>query len=198
MKKLLAVILVALLSSVALGQPTVGVFFSQDGPYDDAATNFDVTPNAPFNAYIVALGAESIESLSAYELGLTLPAGAFTLSVTGPNGWTNFGSATNHLVGFGAGGAGFPMPGTDGTVVLCTIQMLTGSTDAATIELGPADPPSDPGWGGALLVPTEDVNNPVRATTAGGEENGIVATLNSDGITPVESQTLSGVKTLFR
>jgi hypothetical protein len=197
MKKLLALILVALLSSAAFGQPTLGLFFS-DTTFDDSTTNFNAIANVPFDSYIVMLGGEDFTAVGVYEVGITLPASVFTLNVEGPNGWTNFGGNTNHLVGFGANDLGFPIPGANGAVVLCTMQLMATTTDALVIEFGPADPPSVPDWDGPVVADSDDVNTLIPAPTTAGEMNGVVATLNGAGITAVESETFSDVKDLFR
>jgi hypothetical protein len=166
--------------------PRVGVFFDQD-EYTDANRYYNFTPNVPFDMYIVALDADEIASLAAYELGLTLPAEMFTVDVSGPNGWTNFGGNTNHLVGFGAGGAGYPIPGPDGAVVLCTVQVLMTGGDG-WIEIGPADPPSDPDWDGPVLVAAGDLNDLIRAEVVTGGPNGPVAYVTSQS---TEAESIS-------
>jgi hypothetical protein len=194
MKKMLALALVALMAGGALAQaPEIGMFFS-DTDFTEMNTNHDVTPGSAFDGYVVVFGTD-FDALVAYEVGISAPADIFILEMGGPEGygWTNFGgSGTNHLVGFQT-----PLPMMEGGTVVAIGQFLTSSTDPAVFEFGPADPQSDPDWDGALLVDAADVNNPVQTMLVTGEMNGVVATLNGDGVVAVENQTLSGVKALF-
>ncbi len=103
MRRVACVALVALLlSSAAFAQNDnmIGMFFTNDlaaindgidagGPHPD--TNF---PNTftPFFGYIVLVN-PTVDSVAAYECSLELSdPSVFLLGVTGPNGWTNFGS----------------------------------------------------------------------------------------------------------
>ncbi len=193
MKKMLALALVALMAGGALAQaPEIGMFFS-DTDFNEMNTNFDAQANVPFNGYIVVSGVD-FDALVAYEVGISAPDGIFVLQMGGPEGygWTNFGGPTNHLVGFQT-----PLPMMEGGTVIAIAQFMMPNADPVVFEFGPADPQSDPDWDGALLVDAADVNNPVQTMLVTGEMNGVVATLNGDGVVAVENQTLSGVKALF-
>jgi hypothetical protein len=144
MKKLLALGLVALMATVALADPTtddmIGMFFS-NVDFSDASTNVNPAA-APFNAYIVILDA-SVPSVAAYEVGLMLSdPTVFILGVVGPNGWTNLGSPTNHIVGYAT-----PVPCADGQAVLATMTMLYTGVATVEISMGPATPSSFGGMG---------------------------------------------------
>jgi hypothetical protein len=191
MKKMLALALVALMAGGALAQgPEMGMFFDP-ADFNEDTTNFDVTPNAPFPAYLVVVGAQ-FDALAAYEVGISAPAEVFFIDVGGPNGWTNFGSNTNHLVGFQT-----PVPMMEEGTVVAEMQMLTASEAPLVFEFGPADPPSDPDWNGPIVLDAADLNTLIPANLVTGEPNGVIATLNGDGVVAVENQTLSGVKALF-
>jgi len=193
LKKLLALTLVALMAGAASAQPGLGMFFS-DTEFTDETTDF-VSTGSPFNAYIVLIGDPGFATVSGYEVGITEDSGGalFVLSVTGPNGWTNFGGNLNHLVGFQT-----PVPhGPDGTV-LCTLQMLYGGAGTVTFTFGASDPNSIDGWNGPVIADATNPNNLVAAFAAGGSTPGPVATVNGDGVTPVEQTSLSDVKSLFQ
>ncbi len=204
MKKLLALALVALMAGGAMALEYgdvgcgMGMFFSNT-EFSDATTNTNPTP-APFNAYIVAIDVQ-IESIGGYEVGITMDETAiFVLTVTGENGWTNFGTNTNHLAGFST-----PMTPSGGAVVLCTMQMLYSAADPQDIVFGPSTPsswgPENPQgilWDGpAIANASGDLLYTAFLTGGVSDAPSTVATLNGTGITATENHTLSGVKALF-
>jgi len=194
MRKLLVLAMLALLAGAASAQPCMGMFFS-DTEFTDETTNQDVTA-APFNAYIVVQGL-TIDAVNGYEVGIGLDASVFILGASGPNGWTNFGSNTNHLAGFGT-----PVPATNGAVVCCTLQMLYSGSDLIEITYGPADPASIPGFNGPVIADgsNPDILHQCALTNGGSFDEGtnVVATLHGPGIVAVEDHSLSSVKSLFQ
>jgi len=188
MKKLLALALVALMAGAAFAQPGIGVFFSATD-FVDANTNMD-TAGAPFNAYVVIIDSP-VSSIGAYEVGITISDPAvFVLSVTGPNGWTNFGSNTNHLCGFTT-----PVPVTEGAAVMATMNMLQSVATEATISMGPATPASIPDV--PAIADGADPDVLIACVLDSGDSAPVVATLNGDGIVAAEAHSLSSVKALF-
>lgn len=190
MKKVLALAVVAMMASFAVAQPGMGVFFS-DTEFTDATTN--TNPAGQFNAYLVLLNAD-FANVGGYECGLTISdAGVFVLSVTGPNGWTNFGGNTNHLCGYQT-----PLPvSQDMNAVLSTLQLLYSGAAEVTVSMGAATPPSVPAWDGPVVANAADPDNLIEVYCAGGETPGVVATLNGAGVTATEAKSLSDVKALF-
>jgi len=196
MKQMIAFALVALMAGGVTaqweGDNLVGMFFS--GDEFSSSTMCIQTPGAPFNAFIVTLNPE-MESVSGYEVGISISdPSVFVLSVTGPNGWTNFGDNTNHLAGYGT-----PLPVENNAAVLSIMQLLYAGSDEVEIMFGPADPPSIPEHDGPVLADgaNPDILVPCAYTTDPSLA-GNVAWLN--GIcdpTPVESQSFSSVKAIF-
>jgi len=204
MNKLLALLLVALMAGSVVAQDnanSLGLFFSDDvasiiaaddpdNPDDEAFSEFTNFENtfSPFNAYLILLY-PTVDSIAAYECGLAFDGGApFVLGVTGPNGWTNFGSNTNHLCGYQT-----PLPVVDGGAVLCTLNMLYTGTDAVFINIIPADPPSIPGV--PAIADGADPTNLVPLQLVNDE--GYVATIGGDGTVATEAASWSQVKGLF-
>jgi len=196
MKKLLVLGLVAVMATGALAQSSeenmMGMFFSPD-VFNDETTNF---PNTftPFNSYIVLLNA-TVPSVAAYEAGLMLSdPTVFLLNVDGPNGWTNFGGPTNHLVGFVT-----PVPAmADGGAVLSTIQMLYTGTATVEISMGPSSPSSFNSEGPGIAN-GENVDETFLCPLTSFQDGpwGVVATINGPGVVATEAQSLSSVKALF-
>ena len=202
MKTLLTLTLVVLMAGSAFAQldNSMGIFFV-DSDYHvpenaQANTNFD-TGAAPFNGYICMVGT-TMFSIAAYEVGIEITdPGVFLLSVDGPNGWTNFGDNTNHLVGFMT-----PVPCQAGYCVLSTIQFLYSGAETVEMLMGPSDPSSVEGAGPALADGANVDIVYVCNYTSGEELGGLVATLNGGGIQfpdviATETQSLSSVKALF-
>jgi hypothetical protein len=192
MKKLLALALVVMVAGGAIAQDEnmMGMFFS-DTEFTDATTSWTNT-FAPFNAYIVLLNA-TVETVGGYEVGIGIPGTVFLLSVTGPNGWTNFGGNTNHLCGYQT-----PLPRGEVGTVLSTVQMLYTGTDIVGILFGPATPATIPGVPVIADGANPDLVFACQLTAdANGPNPALVATINGPGIVATEEHTLSGVKALF-
>lgn len=197
MKSLLTLTLVVLMAGSVLAQDLLdnrmGIFFS-DMEFTEENTNFDPA-GAPFDAYIVIVQT-TMFSVGGYECGVAIDnAGVFVLAASGPNGWTNFGNNTNHLVGFQT-----PVPSDSGAAVLGVLNLLYSGTDLVNISMGPSDPSSVGGEGPAVA----DGSNPDILYTCPLTpcEGDIVATLNGPGIEfcdPVatESQSWTNLKALF-
>ena len=200
MKKLLALALVALMAGGALAQSSeenmMGMFFTNDlaaidanmGEMPHPDTNFPHT-FAPFFGYIVLLY-PTVDSVAAYEVGISISdPTVFLLNVSGPNGWTNFGSPTNHIAGFAT-----PVPCTDVGAVLQTINMLYTGTGMVTIAFGAADPSSFGGEGPGVADGANPENLILCPLTS---DVGYVATINGDGVVATEEHSYSAVKALF-
>lgn len=204
MKKLLALVFVAVMvgGAIADDAPGMGVFFS-DTDFTADQTNIVVdAPYAPFDAYLVVIDVP-LSSVGGYEVGLHLVDAAgdtmgtenyMIMSVGGPNGWTNFGTNTNHLVGYTV-----PVPLVDGACVLSTINMMMVLLDPLTIEVGPALPSSVGDEGPfPAIADGGDPNNLIACFATGGTTPGGVATINGEGSIATESRSLSSVKALFQ
>jgi hypothetical protein len=192
MKKLLGLALVALMAGGAFAQaPEVGMFFSST-EFTQDMTNFD-SIGAPFNGYIVCFSFDNVGSVGGYEVGINVPAALFLLTVGGPNGWTNFGSPTNQICGYG-----FPLPAPAEGVVLCTINMLyTGGPAPGVIEFHGSSPASIPGHDGVVIANGENPDELIACWLVTGQINGVVASVNGDGVVAVEDHTWTSVKNLF-
>ncbi len=200
MRTLLVLALVAVIAGGASATEfyeggVLGLYFS-DTDFTPLETNY-ITSSAPFNAYIVLLQSPT-STIGAYEVGITISdLSVFVLNATGPNGWTNFGSNTNHLCGYQVA---LPVDAND-SVVLGTLQMLYAGAGVVTIDFGPANPssfalpngPYDPAGGGIADGATPD--NLYHCALSTGDVVGTVATLNL--VVAAESRTLTGVKALF-
>jgi len=195
MKKLLALALVALMAGSAMALPGMGMFFSPDS-FTDEDTNIETTA-APFNAYLV-LFSSPYETIGGYVCGITISdPGVLIISVTGTNGWTNYGDNTNHLVGYGANEQPpLPFPAGSGAV-LSTLSMLQLVAAPADILLGPGVPPTIPGSPVIADGNNPDLLSSCWLTSGNDPAGGVVATLNGAGVTATESHTLSDVKALF-
>lgn len=200
MKKLLAFTIVALMAGSALAVPGMGVFFSNTD-FTAANTNFAPTAATPFNAYLVLMGAD-IAGVGAYEVGIQISdPTVLIIGVTGTNGWTNFGTNTNHLAGFGAGGQP-PLPLVNGTAVLATLNMMVFAGTPVEIALGPSTPSSE-GSGHPAIAAAENVDDLIYCGLTTGPHTadtfGLVATLNNadNGLVATEAQSLSAIKALF-
>ncbi len=191
MKTLLTIAMLALLTSGAAALEDhelnmMGVFFSPT-EFVDETTNLDTT-GAPFAAYLVLLN-PTVESVGGYEVSIRFePPLPFVLSVTGENGWTNFGDNTNHLCGYQV-----PLPSMGYGVVLATFTMLMTGTDYVEIWLGPSDPASIPGVPVIADGSNPDLLIPCNCTT----HDCMVATLNGDGVVATTDETWTSVKALF-
>jgi len=192
MKKLLVLGLVAVMATGALAQSSeenmMGMFFSNT-EFTDEYTNH-VNTFVAFNGYVVLLN-PMVEFVGGYELGISFSDPApFVLGVTGPNGWTNFGSLTNHICGYQIP---LPVENPDG-VVLVTMNMLHTAVDPVAISFGPSNPSSFGGEGPGIA---DGVNTDLLYLCPLTTPDGVVATVNGDGVVATESQSLSSVKALF-
>jgi hypothetical protein len=207
MKHLLALAFVALLAAGALAQDndnSLGMFFTSDiglilslddptNPPDEPMhpyTNLE-SGSAPGNGYIILLY-PTVDTIGGYELGIEFdPPTPFVLSVTGPNGWTNFGSNTNHLVGYQT-----PVPVADGGVVFATVSLLASGPETVNINFLAANPPSIPGV--PVIADGADPENLIACQLASAPQFWpTVATLNGEGVVAAETRSLSGIKALF-
>lgn len=192
MKKLLALALVVMMAGGALAQGAgMGIFFDP-AVFTDANSNLDPAAGTPFNAYLVLLGSP-FDTIGGYECSVAISdATVFVLTLTGPNGWTNFGGSNlNHLCGYQQA-LSTPAGGT----VLSTFNMIFSGANEVTMSIGAATPPSIPG------VPViANGANPEEllgcGLTSGSTVPDVVATLNGAGIVATESHTLTDVKALF-
>ncbi|HOX25042.1 MAG TPA: hypothetical protein PLL30_04690 [Candidatus Krumholzibacteria bacterium] len=191
MKKLLALALVALMAGGALADaPELGLFFSNT---EFVAANTNFNPGAvPFNAYIVLLPLGNVETVGGYEVGIGMPASVFVLSVSGPNGWTNFGNNVNHLAGYQQ-----PLPVGEMGAVLCTMQLFGGAGTPAVVEFYNANPPSIPSHPGPVIADGANPDILLSCFLVTGQINGVVATFNGAGVVATENHTWTGVKNLF-
>jgi hypothetical protein len=188
MRTLLIVSMIALLAGAASAQDgnQFGIFFS-DSDFTQENTNWD-TDAAPFNGYLVLVG-PTVSSVGGYECSIELSdATVFVLGVSGPNGWTNFGSNLNHLVGYQT-----PLPASLPGTVLATVNMLYTSMALVEIRIGPASPPSIPGV--PVIADGTDPENLIACSCV--TDDCLVATLNGDGVVATEDYSWSGVKALF-
>ena len=200
MKKLLALALVAVMAGGAMAQGAgtfnggMGVFFS-DTEFTDANTNLDPGIGVQFQAYLVVIDC-GLNTVGGYECGLELQGGSpFILGVSGPNGWQNFGTNTDHQVGYTT-----PLP-VDGNrnAVLMTFEMLYTAMDPVDIVLKGSVLQTLPGWDGPVLSDGSLPDDLYQCfiTGNGNGEPTVAATLYGAGVTATESRSLSSVKSLF-
>ncbi len=190
MRTLLTISILTLLAGTAFaqfpGDNLMGVFFS-DTEFTQETTNID-SGAVPFNAYLVLVNA-TVGTVGGYECAIDFAnPSIFVLSVSGPNGWTNFGDNTNHLCGYQV-----PLPSEQPGTVLATLQLLYSVTDPVEISLGPATPPSIPGDMAIANGANPDELIACPCLTA----DCVVATIWGDGVVATEDQTWSSVKSLF-
>ena len=193
MKKLLALALVAMMAGGAMAQVHngMGIFFS-DTVFDETTNTIAPAASTPFDMYLVLIAVD-FANVGGYECGIEFSeVGTLLLSVGGPNGWTNFGDNTNHLVGYQSA---LPVSG-DGSVVLATFSVMRLNTDAVDITLGPSDPASIPGV--PVVADHADPDNLHSCVlTSGATSPGVVANYNGSGIVATEASSLTDVKALF-
>jgi hypothetical protein len=173
-------------SGGAAASDVLGMFFDGDD-FEAESAAVNTTPGSPFYGYVVLLDA-SPSSVGAYEVGITFTSSSVTsLGVTGPNGWTNFGDDTNHLVGFVT-----PLPTNSSGTVLCTMNLMQMDSERVDIEFGPASPASISGV--PVIADGNDLQNLIECELYGGGP--VVASLNAP---PHQFQEipLSEVKALF-
>lgn len=213
MKTLMTVALMIILAGTALAQPenSMGIFFSSD-EFTAANTNLDTTPGQEIEAYIVAVNPTFV-FVAAYEVGLEISdASVFVLGLAGPDatwdsgayvypdgfsyGGTNFGDATNQLVGYT-----YPVPTYGTSVVLGKMRMLYTGQSTVEFSMGPSTPSSVAGAGPAMANGVNPDDLVACTYTSGPDQGGLVATFNGAGIEfPVatEAHSLSSVKALFQ
>jgi len=206
MKWLLIVAMSVLLAGAAAAQSwswyggAMGVYFS-DTEFTAENTNL-VTDANPFDFYVVLRDAQ-VATIGGYECGIEISEVAvFILAVTGPNGWTNFGHNTNHLVGYQV-----PVPvDANGNVVLCTMMALYVLGDPVDIIMGPSSPSTgDPNnnpwgysWNGPVIGEGADPNHLLccHLTSGAADYPDVVATLNGV-VVATETRNWSQIRTLF-
>jgi len=201
-KQLIAALIIIVLAGPVLAQVwdapnSMGLFFSETD-FSTDFTNADPASGEPFDAWIVVRWS-SLQFIGGYECSLDMPATVFVLSVGGPNGWTNFGSQTNHLVGYAT-----PVPAhATGHAVLAHLELYYASPGVwADINMLAAEPSSFGGEGPGV-VDGVDLDNLQLCRPSGYycfSEN-LVATLWGDGIycdpLATEGLTWSSVKAVF-
>ncbi len=184
MKTLFTALLVLVIAAGAVAQDRMGV-----SAYEDAEMDFiNIVQNVPFNFY-VCLFDPSSASIGGYECGFEFsnPMLPIILDVGGPNGWTNFGDNTNHLVGYTT-----PLPASPITV-LCTYTCMAISAPYETLLLmGPANPSSFGGEGPGY----SDGANPDILVLCSVPADGVVGTISTE-VLATEARSFSGVKALF-
>ena len=132
----LALAVVTLADGVARAENTMGLFFD-DRDFAEETSRVDTTPGVPFDAYVVLLDAGP-SLIGAYELGISMTSSTVTtLSVTGPNGWTNFGASDNHIAGYVT-----PVPASSGGTVLASLRLMQMDSGEVDIMFGPSSPSS--------------------------------------------------------
>lgn len=214
MKTLVALAFLVLMTGAAIAQTPytyepcnyqIGLFFSSDAAervFTQERTNWDYSQFVTFYMHLVIMSAP--QQVSAYELSVTgLPAGFIdSWNMVPGSGWINIGTSFNHIAAFG-----FPQPNASGYVYLGNWQLIpTAGGVAAEIRLLPSTPSSVGGDGPGMVINGElwRSNYTPAAFTgcdeayAPGEYPPYVATLFGEGVTAVESRTLTGVKELFR
>ena len=187
MKRLLIIALALVIAGGAMAQDTFGLWQMVDGEYRNYIPAEECI--APFDLHITIHNPTSF-SIGGYEVGIALPvADLLVLGLGGPNGWTNFGDALNHLVGFQT-----PLIVQEEIGVLCTLNMLGLSMPAEGMHIvfGASDPSSfdhdGPGYADGInpdiLVPCGYVNGSPDVFLYG-------------GVVGTEAHSLSAVKALF-
>lgn len=196
MKTLLTLTMVVLLAGSAFAQmdDSMGLFFGTD--LLEADTNIDPVAYEPFDAYVALLN-PTLGFIGGYEVGITMDdPSVLVLSVTGPNGWTNFGDNLNHLCGYGT-----PVMTGGVSVILSTLNLMCSTPAPLDIFMGPSVPSSVEDAGPAVADGTDPNNLVVCTYSSGPDFGGIVATFFGPGIVfpPVATETASwsGVKALF-
>ena len=191
MKKLVAVLLVSLMASVAFagidpGIDSFGVYFDTNGD-----TNTKSTPVfAPFNVYLILMNPSG--PTNGFECTVT-PTGApyFILSTNLGAGALDVDGSPN---GFAVGSAS-DYPSTNGAMVLCTWQFMVQAPTALEFRIGDATMPSMPGD-----LPVVTGNGVLRRCgVSSGSPTAPVAYVNSPNL-PVATDVSSfgSVKSLFR
>ncbi|MBD3220172.1 hypothetical protein GF314_02940 [bacterium] len=199
MKTLITLSLAVLLAGTAVAQGTnaMGMFFDS-ADFTSETTNVDIASGLQATGYIVLMN-PAVDSIGGYELGVTLSdeASLVPLSVTGPNGWTNFGDNLNHLCGYQT-----PLEYSGSAAVLAQINFLFIGTATIEITYGASEPSSVDGAGPAIANGENPDDLIVCEYSTCPEFEGLVATVNGDGVelcdvVATETQSWSSVKSLF-
>ena len=208
MKKLLFA--VCALAAISLLAPSAGFadpFQNRIGIYttaDAAAASYAATPNVPFNVYLVAVnpvGATGTwTSLDAFECTVTVTHGVadmmFRLSEELAPGAINVGTYTDQYNFEYQCGFATPVPIVNGFAQLAKWNVMVLSAGAFNYFLTPADPSSVPG-SMALNLTVAGNADLIGALPSSGAGNVAVFAINGT-TTPVESESFSNVKALFR
>lgn len=185
MKALITTLLIVLIAGTAFAVDSMGI----SGATDAHTDYINIIPFTPFDFHVVLLDPSSA-TIGGYEcgLGFTNAVEPMVLAVTGPNGWTNFGTPLNHLAGYGT-----PLPALPMTVLSTLNCMVTAPAPYETLVImGPAVPSSfnDMGPGYA------DGSDPSILILCSVPADGVVGTISTE-VVATENVTLSGVKALF-
>ncbi len=192
-----AVLLAVAMTTVAAAQDIVdgGVmgFYFSDTEFIQETTNYwaNFDSNTFLDGYIVLLGSPT-PLVGGYEVAInlytsvgppvTVPWGG------GPNGWTNFGDLSNHLVRYDT-----PLPcDANGSAVLGYLTMLV-RYQSVDIRFGRASP----SWAPGPAVHSVDWETIFACELTIGGHEGTVAYINGPGWVPAERTTLSAVKGMF-
>lgn len=184
---------------------SIGLFFS-DVAFSRQYTNINPEIGVPFEMHVVFLS-PTLELVAGYEVAIGLDGALTITSIDGPNGWTNYGSDTNHLVGYGT-----PLPANPDGTVFASLTMIASSEATVELRLGPSVPSSVNGCCPAV-ADSENLYDLVLCSYASCEENwegdpeypALVATIHGDGVSmpplcpdlPIENQNWSTIKGLF-
>ncbi len=193
MKKLVALLLVSLMASMAFAgiDPDTDSF----GVYFDTAGNTVESSAAlftPFNAYLLLMNPAGITD--GYECTVNMTgAPFFALATVLP---ANSLDVDASAAGFAVGAAA-PLPTVNGAMLLCTWQLMVQATTPLSFYISQATLPSMPG--GLPVVTGEGVLR--RCGVASGDVTLPVARVNGAGLPPVigtELSSFGNVKSLFR
>ncbi|MFO7652321.1 MAG: hypothetical protein R6X25_00705 [Candidatus Krumholzibacteriia bacterium] len=206
MKKMLVVLIVALMASAAAAQDTgtdsFGLYFDAELTQNEIV----IGTGTPFNMYL-AIAGPTVRSAAALEVQLQLvPSDAFLfVNATewiGTEGIDILGDAFGFIVGFGT-----PIEAADGYIYLGYMN-LTSFAPAVQFLAGPVEQASVPNE--AVYVDGDDFGNLVIMEFAT-DENGMgrgpdgwllpgyeLAAVNADAATSAENATWTQVKGLFR
>jgi len=186
MKYLLTVLMIAMLTLPALAENQMGVSALDDAL--DPVKIIDI--NVPFSMHVVLVDPTQ-PTIGGYECSLSFDGDQpVVLEVGGPNGWTNFGAGDNHLVGYGT-----PLPATP-YLILATYSCLVLEGPFETyMVMGPSEPSSFDGEGPGY-VDGENTDLLVLCTYTL-DDDGVVGAISDEEVVPVETKSLSAVKTLF-
>ncbi len=192
MKKLVVLLLVSLMASVAFAgldpdTDSFGVYFDTAGNVNSLAGQ---APFSPFMVYLLLMNPAG--TTDGFECTVT-PTGApyFILATTLPAGALDVDAAANGY----AVGAATPFVNNGGSMLLCTWQFMVQATTPLQFFITQATSPSMPG--GLPVVTGNGVLR--RCGIASGNVQMPVAQVNGTGvIVPAEVSSFGNVKSLFR